>query len=107
MRVCLSSFALGVEAVMSLLHGHAPVLLGEGVKLFTVGVPASLADRPLRDSGIGSRTGMSVVALHSGEETIAPLTAETVLPAGGKLLMLGSLQQRQVFAEIFGRSFAD
>ena len=35
----LSYTTLGVEAVMSLLHGYPPVLLGEGVELFSVPVP--------------------------------------------------------------------
>jgi hypothetical protein len=58
----LSYTSLGVEAVLSILRGHDLVLLGEGVELFSIPVPASLADRPLRESGIGSKTGLSVVA---------------------------------------------
>jgi Trk K+ transport system NAD-binding subunit len=97
----LSYTRLGVEAVMSLLRGHPPVLLGEGVELFALPVPAALAGRPLSASGIGSRTGLSVVALQQGEEVIAPLTSETVLPAGAQLLVLGSDDQRAAFARAF------
>ncbi len=97
----LSDATIGVEAVMSLLDGHEPVLLGEGVRLFTVGVPAALGGRPLRDSGIGSRTGMSVIAVRHGEEYISTLTGETILPPGGELLMLGSLHQRRSFGAAF------
>jgi voltage-gated potassium channel len=99
----LSYTTLGIEAVMSLLHGHPPVLLGEGVELFSVKVPASLADRPLRDSGIGSRTGLSVVALQRGDELTAPLTSETVLASGAELVMLGSHEQRAAFTDAFGK----
>jgi len=97
----LSYTTLGVEAVMSLLRGHELVLLGEGVELFSIPVPASLTGRPLRESGIGSRTGMSVVALQVGDQILTNLTAETTLPRGGMLLMLGSLEQRDAFAEMF------
>jgi hypothetical protein len=41
----LSYTTLGIEAVMSLLGGYPPVLLGEGVELFSVPVPASPAGR--------------------------------------------------------------
>ena len=47
----LSYTTLGVEAVMSLLHGYPPVLLGEGVELFSVPVPASLAGTPAQRLG--------------------------------------------------------
>jgi K+/H+ antiporter YhaU regulatory subunit KhtT len=88
---------------MSQLRGHPPVLLGEGVELFSVPVPAGLAGRPLRSSGIGSRTGLSVVAVQRGEELSAPLTSDTLLPDGAELLMLGSEDQRTAFGAAFGR----
>jgi Trk K+ transport system NAD-binding subunit len=97
----LSYTSLGVEAVMSRLLGHESVLLGEGVELFSIAVPPSLAGRPLRESGIGSRTGLSVVALEMGQTLVTRLGAETVLPAGADLLMLGSVEQRQAFAQAF------
>ena len=99
----LSYTTLGIEAVMSLLRGYPPVLLGEGVELFSVPVPETLAGRPLKDSGIGSGTGLSVVALESGGELIVPLTSETRLPRGAELVMLGSHEQRTVFEQAFGR----
>jgi voltage-gated potassium channel len=99
----LSYTTLGIEAVMSLLRGYPPVLLGEGVELFSVPVPPSLAGRPLLESRIGSRTGLSVVALQEGDQLTAPLTSETLLPLGAALLMLGSHEQRTAFDEAFGK----
>jgi K+/H+ antiporter YhaU regulatory subunit KhtT len=86
---------------MSLLYGHEPVLLGEGVELFAIPVPATLAGKPLRDTGIGSQTGMSVIGVQTGDDLIPQLTAETVLPHRGELLMLGSMDQRRTFAQTF------
>ena len=97
----LSYTTLGIEAAMSVLRGHPPVLLGEGVELFFVPVPASLAGRPLRDTGIGSRTGLSVVAVRQEAKLNATLTSETVLPAGAELLVLGSQEQREMFESLY------
>jgi uncharacterized protein with PhoU and TrkA domain len=97
----LSYTTLGIEAIMSLLRGHEPVLVGEGVELFTIPVPPKLANRALRDSAIGSDTGLSVVALRVGEQMVTQLTAETVLPGGAQLLMLGNREQRKTFADAF------
>ena len=99
----LSYTTLGIEAVMSLLRGYPPVLLGEGVELFSVAVPASLVNRTLGDSGIGSATGLTVIALQQGERLVAPLASETRLPAGAEIFMLGSPDQRDAFIEAFGR----
>jgi K+/H+ antiporter YhaU regulatory subunit KhtT len=89
---------------MSLLRGYPPVLLGEGVELFSVPVPHGLAGRPLRDSGIGSRTGLTVVALRHANELKTPLTSDTLLPQGAELLMLGSDEQRTAFADAYGKT---
>jgi Trk K+ transport system NAD-binding subunit len=102
----LSYTTLGAEAVMSRLRGYEPVLLGEGVELFSVGVPLRLAGRPLRESEIGARTGLSVVAIQQADRLITELTGDTVLPKDADLLMLGSLEQRRSFAEAFERRTA-
>jgi voltage-gated potassium channel len=97
----LSYTTLGIEAVMSLLGGHEPVLVGEGVELFTIPVPSSMAGKPLRDTGIGSRTGLSVVALQQKDRLSMQLTAETILASGTNLIVLGNREQRRAFAEAF------
>ena len=97
----LSYTTLGVESVLSLLRGYELVVLGEGVELFSIPVPLSLSGRRLADSGIGSATGMSVVALDRRGTLVTRLTGETPLEKGAVLLMLGSLEQRRKFAELF------
>jgi voltage-gated potassium channel len=87
---------------MSLLRAHPPVLLGEGVELVSVYVPAALTGCPLRDLGIGSRTGLSVVAVQGAQE-LTPLPSDTLLPDGAELPMLGSDEQRAAFSGAFGK----
>ena len=100
----LSYSSLGVDSIMSLVKGDASVVLGEGVRMFEVRVPPSLAGQPLTQTGIGSRTGLSVVALEEQGIATTQLTAETRLPKGGTLLMLGNVEQRQRFAEAFEKT---
>ncbi len=95
----LSYTTLGVESVMSLLRGYELIVLGEGVQMFSIAMPASLGGKRLADSGVGSRTGLSVVALDRGGDLVTSLTADTVLPKDATLIMLGSLEQRRRFAQ--------
>jgi Trk K+ transport system NAD-binding subunit len=97
----LSYTSLGTETIISLLHARETVLLGEGVELFALPVPRALAGQRLGTSGIGSRTGLSVVALRQSDRLLTELGADTVLTDGGELLMLGSVDQRRTFAEVF------
>ena len=97
----LSYTSLGVDSIMSLVNDAATVMLGEGVRLFEVRVPPSLVGQPLSQTGIGSRTGLSVVAIEDQQTLTTQLTGETLLPKAATLLMLGNADQRQRFAEAF------
>jgi Trk K+ transport system NAD-binding subunit len=97
----LSYSSLGIDSIMSLVTGDAPVILGEGVRLFEVRVPPSLAGQPLSQTSIGSRTGLSVVAMERNGGLTTQLTGETLLAAESTLVMLGNLEQRQKFADAF------
>ena len=97
----LSYATLGVESVMALLRGGGLVVLGEGVELHSVPVPLALAGRKLTDSGIGSATGMSVVAIDREGILSTGLTGDTILEDSATLIMLGSLEQRRAFRDRF------
>ncbi|MDT0631837.1 NAD-binding protein [Rubrivirga sp. S365] len=98
----LSYATLGTRAVLSVLKGRELVVLGEDVDLFSVPVPRSLRGKTLAQTEIGARTGLSVIALHHGDEAATDLSADTVLAPGAELLMLGGEAQRAEFAEVFG-----
>ena len=98
----LSYSSLGAEAVVSLIEGHELVILGGDVNLFSVQLPPSLEHKTLAESGIGSRTGLSVVAVHQDGQLVTNLRASMQLEAGAQLTMLGSVQQRTAFIDAFG-----
>ncbi len=98
----LSYSTLGAEAVFSVLQGHELVILGEGVDLFTADLPPSLQGKTLAETRIGSRTGLSVVAVSQNGQLVTRLQSSMRLEPGAELIMLGSVQQRQAFADAFG-----
>ncbi len=98
----LSYASLGVEAVLSVLRGHEPVILGEGVDLFMLPVPRSLEGRTLRETEIGSRTGLSVVAIQQDGHLVTHLSADMRVGVGAEFVMLGGLEQRRAFVQAFG-----
>lgn len=98
----LSYSSLGAEAVGSVIAGHDIVILGEGVDLFSMRLPARLENVKLADSGIGSRSGLSVVAVRQDGELVTQLQSEMLLRSGSELVMFGSVQQRAAFMKAFG-----
>jgi Trk K+ transport system NAD-binding subunit len=97
----LSYADLGVDAILAIAQGQELVILGEGIDLFTAPVPAGLENRTLAESGIGSRTGLSVVAVQHDGRLVNILSSSMVLRPGDELVLLGSMPQRQAFAAAF------
>jgi Trk K+ transport system NAD-binding subunit len=97
----LSYAPLGAESVISLLQGRAPVIMGEDVEFFIVNLPYSLAGKTLAESRIGSSTGLIVLTIENGTETIANPPPTTVLPKNSRLNVLGTAEQLQSFKNFF------
>jgi Trk K+ transport system NAD-binding subunit len=94
----LSYATLGAQAILAILDGRELVVIGEGTDLFRVDTPPSLHGKTLSESGIGTRSGLNVVAIDTGNGTIANPSPETRLEAGGQLVMIGTMEQRAIFA---------
>jgi voltage-gated potassium channel len=97
----LSYVDLGVDAVLAIVQGQELVILGEGIDLFSVPVPPALANKPLSETGIGARTGLTVVAIEQDGRAEPILSSSVVLRAEQALVMLGSMPQRQAFADAY------
>jgi Trk K+ transport system NAD-binding subunit len=97
----LSYAPLGAETVISLIQNRNPIIMGEGVEFFTVGLPESLIGKTLAESQIGLQTGMIVLAIRQNEEVTPNPLPDMVLPRGCKLNILGTTEQLQEFKERF------
>ena len=98
----LSYASLGAQTVLSIVQNRELVVLGEGVDLFYVPLPASLVDRTLAEAEIGARSGLSVIALQENGRTVTRLLPGRRLTKGSTLVALGSADQRERFSELLG-----
>lgn len=97
----LSYSTLGSEAVLSIAKGQELTVLGEGITLFIISTPRSLAGKSLAESGIGAKTGLSVIAIKENSEVVTRLSADTILPSGAEMVMLGTIQMKHKFNKIY------
>ncbi len=98
----LSYASLGVQTVYSIVLGRELVVLGEGVDLFHVPLPPSLADKTLADAGIGARTGLNVIGVQKGGQILTNLPSDQRLVEGSTLVTLGSAEQLERFGAVYG-----
>ena len=97
----LSYASLGVQTVYSIVQGRELIVLGEGVDLFYVPLPPSLADKTLADAGIGARTGLNVIGVQKDGQIVTNLPPDQRLVKGSTLVALGSAEQRGRFRAVY------
>ncbi len=97
----LSYVTLAVNAVASVLHGRSLTVLGEGIDLFPFVVTPSLNMVSIAESGIGQKTGMSVVAVRKGAETVTRFSPEFRFEPGMELLLIGSTKQFETLHHLY------
>lgn len=97
----LSYSTLGSQAVLSISKDQELTVLGEGITLFIIPIPQSLEGKSLAESGIGAKTGLSVIAIKETSEVITKLSADTVLPHGAEIVLLGNIEMKHKFNEIY------
>ena len=98
----LSDPALGVQTILRRLDNRELVLVGEGLDVFDVPVPRSLVGKSLHETDIRRRTGLSVIAIdYDGRVDGAP-SPDVRLPAGARLLFIGTPEQAAELDRQFG-----
>jgi voltage-gated potassium channel len=97
----LSYASMGANTVFNLLRGADSLLLAEGLSVFSVEVPPSVAGRNLNDLRIRSRTGATVIAVDAeGKRSMNP-GREFVMPKDGRMLLVGTLEAEDEFLRRF------
>ncbi|MBP7529635.1 MAG: TrkA family potassium uptake protein, partial [Syntrophorhabdaceae bacterium] len=92
---------LGVDAIFSFFMNQDAIMLVEGITLFRVTAPRSLAGLTLAQSGIRQDTGCSVVAIRSeGKLTINPDPFE-IIREGSEMIVIGTYENERKFLRTF------
>lgn len=99
----LSYASMGANSIFNELRGSDTLLLAEGVNVFPVRVPPSLAGSTIGDSAIRAETGCTVIAVElNGKRVINP-PPETIMPAGAEMVLIGTLEAEEEFLAQFVR----
>ncbi len=97
----LSSASMGANLIFNEVRENTSLLLAEGVLVFPAPVPDRLAGRRLADCALRTETGCTIIAVeHLGERIVNP-GIDIILPAGGTLLLIGTLEAEEKFLKAF------
>ena len=97
----LSSASMGANTIFNRVRESDNLLLAEGVFVFPSPVPTAMAGRLLAESALRSETGCTVIAVEKdGQRTVNP-APDTMIPAGGKLLLIGTLEAEAKYLKLY------
>ena len=91
---------MGANAIFNLLRRSDVLLLAEGLDVFKVHVPSSLADRTLTESAVRQRTGCSVIAIQGRDGLQVNPDPNTKLPADAEIFVIGTEESQRRFLEL-------
>lgn len=97
----LSSASMGANTIFNMIRQSDNLLLAEGVFVFPSPVPKKMAGRKLADCAVRSETGCTIIAVQDGETRNVNPHPDLILPAGGRLLLIGTLEAEEKFLREF------
>ncbi len=97
----LSYASLGASAIWNVMGLNDTLVVAEGLEVFRVPIPASIAGRSLADSALRQRTGCTVVALAAGNEISTNPDVSEPLPHDADLIIIGDSASEQRFLARF------
>jgi len=97
----ISYASTGANAMMNLIRRDNILMVAEGLDIFEVELPSSLAGRTLTDCNIRSKTGCTVVAVRSDQQIQSALDPQEPLPTVGRLILIGTPESEEKFLKSF------
>lgn len=94
----LSYASMMANSIFNFMSPDDTLLLAEGVNLFPSEVPPAWAGLSLGATRVREQTGCSILAVETPQGRAINPPPDLVLPAGGKLVLIGSLKAKARFA---------
>ena len=102
----LSSASMGANTIFNMIRKSDNLLLAEGVFIFPSPVPASMAGRAIADCAVRTETGCTIIAVEQNGQRIVNPAPDVVLPRGGTLVLIGTLEAEEKFLRHFAPDLA-
>jgi voltage-gated potassium channel len=97
----LSYASMGANTILNVLRGSDCLLLAEGVNIFPVSIPATMAGQKLCDLDLRSLTGCTVIAVEEHDRRVVNPPAEYRLPDSGRMFLIGTMSAEEQFLRAF------
>ncbi len=100
----MSYASMGANTMLNMLKRGEILMLAEGLDLFKLPMPKSLAGRTVAEARVRERSGVSIVAVIQGDDIQVNPDPLVPLPSEAEILVIGSEDAEAGFLEIFAHN---
>jgi voltage-gated potassium channel len=93
----VSHASLGANNVLNLSKRGNILMVAEGVDVFRVKTPPALAGKTIKYASIRKECGCNVIGISGDGSMMIDPFYETMLPAGGEMILIGSVESEEKF----------
>jgi len=93
----VSHASLGANNVFNLSKRGNILMIAEGVDVFRVKIPATLIGKTIKYNAIREECGCNVIGISANGAVMINPYLETMLPAGGEIILIGSVESEEKF----------
>jgi K+/H+ antiporter YhaU regulatory subunit KhtT len=97
----MSYASMGANTMLNMLKRSEILMLAEGLDIFKLPVPKSLAGRSIADSRVREKSGVTIVAVVRNTEMDVNPDPATVLAADAEIVLVGSDEGGASFLDVF------
>ena len=97
----MSYASMGANSIFNLLKKGNILMIAEGVDVFKVDVPRTLAGLTIRESSVREKSGCSIVALASDDSIKINPNPSTLIEEGQSIILIGNFDAETKFFEQF------
>jgi voltage-gated potassium channel len=100
----MSYASMGANTMLNMLKRGEILMLAEGLDLFKLPMPKSLAGRTVAEAQVRERSGVSIVAVIQGDDIQVNPDPLVPLPDEAEILLIGSEDAEAGFLDIFAHA---
>jgi voltage-gated potassium channel len=93
----ISHASLGANNIFNLSKRGNILMIAEGVDVFRVKIPKTLVGKTIKHASIQEECGCNVIGISAGGSMMIQPYIETILPANGEMILIGSVEAEEKF----------
>lgn len=97
----MSYASMGANGILNFMKQGHVLMVAEGLEMFSISIPPSLAGRTIAESGIRQQTGCTIVAVKTAAETQINPNPTYPLPDTGEIIVIGSYEAEDLFRKAY------